>query len=355
MILNWCGVHHLFRYINRNKILIIMYHGVSEGSLLDSRWTQLPVSSYVSQIRYLKKYYRVLPLSQVAESLRTQQPLPTYTAVITFDDGLKNNKTVAFPILKRYKLPATIFLATGFINTERFLWPDKLFIHFQETKCKVLDLRNHGLEKQYLRTPKEKQAAFCFIVERLKVLESSEKKRLYSIIIKALGVPKLSSEATDYHALSWSEVSEMYSTGLIAFGGHTVNHEILSRLSDDSMRLEIRESCDSIQSTLRQDSICFAYPNGTERDFNEYTKSILREEKILCSVTTIEGLNSRDEDLLALKRVCVGNDMTTHRFALACAGFILWFNSKLNQSKQIVKSYFKSPQLTLNGVKNRFK
>jgi peptidoglycan/xylan/chitin deacetylase (PgdA/CDA1 family) len=332
-----------------------MYHGVTEGSSLYSRWTQLPVSSYVSQIRYLKKYYRVLPLSQVAESLRTQQPLPTYTAVITFDDGLKNNKTVAFPLLKRYKLPATIFLATGFINTERLLWPDNLFIHFQETKCKVLDLRNDGLGKQYLRTPKEKQAALCFIAERLKVLESSEKKRLYSIIIKALGEPKLSSGATDYHALSWSEVSEMYSTGLITFGGHTVNHEILSRLSDDSMRKEIRESCDSIQTKLIQDSICFAYPNGTEQDFNEYTKSILREEKILCGVTTIEGLNCRDEDLLALKRVCVGNDMTSHKFALVCAGFIPWLNTKLKQSQQMLRSYFKTPQLAQNSVSNRFK
>lgn len=99
---------------------IIMYHSISAGSPQN----KLAVSSasFERQMRFLKtNRYNVVSLEELAGLIRQKKNLPAKTIAITFDDGYGDNHDYAFPVLKKYGLPATIFLIANKIGE-----PDKL-------------------------------------------------------------------------------------------------------------------------------------------------------------------------------------------------------------------------------------
>src|SRR5690606_11379545 len=88
----------------------------------------LPAAVFETQMRYLNRHYRVMPLADLAGLLGTGRPLREPVAAVTFDDGYRDNYTSAFPVLRRLGVPATIFLATGYIGGDRVFWWDAVGI-----------------------------------------------------------------------------------------------------------------------------------------------------------------------------------------------------------------------------------
>ncbi|MBL7157119.1 MAG: polysaccharide deacetylase family protein [Candidatus Omnitrophica bacterium] len=109
--------------------VIIMYHSVGdETSTLDGYGQKLNVSpeTFAKQMKFLKmRDYNVIPLAEFIERIREDEEIPPGTIAITFDDGLKNNFLHAYPVLKKYNFPATIFVTTQFVGKKKFLtWED---------------------------------------------------------------------------------------------------------------------------------------------------------------------------------------------------------------------------------------
>ena len=284
-----------------------------------SCWWQLPFKKFKWQLEYLKKYYTVMHLRDVVGKIQRQEHLPDNVAIITFDDGFENNYSVAYPLLKELNLPATIFLTTDFIGKNQMLWPDKLFILFFETEVKEIDLRNFGLNISDLTSKKAKQKAFNLISNQLKALKLDKKQELISYIESILSKEKTSFSYSDnFKLLSWEQVNFMNETGLVHWGAHTCTHEILSQLDDGTLSEEIQKSCLRISSY--GENLLFAFPNGRKQDFDERAKVILQRLNVLCSLTTVSGLNSYSQDAYELKRIDVDNNMTRNRFKLFCSG-----------------------------------
>lgn len=105
--------------------VIIMYHSVGEkGTALDGYGDKLNVNteSFDKHMMFLKKFnYKVIPLREFIERIKKGEKIPQGTIAITFDDGVKNNFEEAYPILKKYNFPATIFVPTDFIGKDKFL------------------------------------------------------------------------------------------------------------------------------------------------------------------------------------------------------------------------------------------
>jgi len=120
----WLGVYRLWRHINRREALIITYHGILPGkSDVYTDRNCVDAAMFDRQMAFMSRHYNVVPLPDIVEWLSSARKLPRYTAAITFDDGFRNNFTVALPVLKKYRLPATVFLATGFVySMDRVLW-----------------------------------------------------------------------------------------------------------------------------------------------------------------------------------------------------------------------------------------
>lgn len=298
-----------------------MYHGVVKAPLQPFCWTQILETELDYQLRYLKKKYNVLKLSEVLSRIENKESLPDYTAVITFDDGYKNNYTVAYSILKELALPATIFLVTGCISDKTIYWVDQLYLSIKNTKEKEIDLKKYNLETYLLSSDTQKEYAFESIVEYLKKLPSDSKNSILNDILQNLKVNNDNS-TTDFDLLTWDEVKEMDKEGLVEFGGHSVTHNILSRLNDGDMEKEIMDSCRIIENRLGKKCLIFAYPNGTKEDFTKKTKEVLEKNSFYCGLSTISGLNRIDEDRYELKRIGIGAAMSIPRFKLLTSGTI---------------------------------
>lgn len=314
------GVHCLYRMWARRKILIVMYHGVIREKLPVPCWWQLPYDQFQWQIRYLKKHYKVMPLREVISSIQNGRPLPDNTAVITFDDGFENNYTTAYPLLKELNMPATIFIVTDMVGTQKCLWMDEVFMLFMAAKKTSLDLRNVGLDLYHLGSIIEKRQSKKIVSERLKSMSALSKDEALNEIRSQLGVgEEACKHAHNFRLMSWEQVDQIKSEGLVDFGVHSCTHEILSRINEAHLNYEIRHSCERLRS---MGPVIFAYPNGRRVDFTEQAKNLLACEGALCALSTISGLNHVDQDIFELKRVSIGEDTHRSNFKLATSGFI---------------------------------
>jgi peptidoglycan/xylan/chitin deacetylase (PgdA/CDA1 family)/glycosyltransferase involved in cell wall biosynthesis len=115
------GLARLWRWINRRRVLIVCYHGVTRHPGRrpdDPAGLQVRQARFAAQLAFLRRRYHVISLSDYAEARRRGRRLPDYTAVVTFDDGFRNFFTVAAPMLAARGLPATQFLITGRMRSD---------------------------------------------------------------------------------------------------------------------------------------------------------------------------------------------------------------------------------------------
>lgn len=303
-----------------------MYHGVVKEELSPFCWTQISEKKFEYQINYLKKRYTILKLSEVVHRMQNNLPLRRNTAVVTFDDGYKNNYTIAYPILKKMQIPATIFLVTGCIGKGSMCWPDILYSGIRDSREKEIDLRQFGLKQYPIRTLKEREKANEEIVQYLKSIPSDKKEVLLKEIIRRLRV-EINMKSNPFELLNWEEIKVMDQEGFIEFGGHTVTHNILSQMNVHEMEREMIESCRTIEGHLGKRCPWFAYPNGRKRDFNAKAKDILKANGILCGLSTIPGLNNSMDDLFELRRISIGSNTSNARFICLISGLLFRLKS----------------------------
>lgn len=278
----FCRVYGFIRsWLVERQVAIIAYHRV--GGVADYPWSLIPVSpqDFDRQVRYLRRTYRIISLEELSNSLGNLKALPPKTAVITFDDGYRDVYLNAFPVLKNYDIPATVFLTTGNIGTCNLFWWDKVGYVIWKTGLDALDLGELGI--YHLKSAGGRLQASRIIEKKLKNMPDEKRSEWIEALVRRSGVDiptKLGKELI----LSWDDVKEMSRNGF-SFGAHTVNHPILTRLPLEAARREIIESKMKIEAELDQEVDTFCYPNGEPGDFNGDIQEILKSSGFRCAVT----------------------------------------------------------------------
>ena len=93
----------------------------------------LSVDAFDAQLSYLARNYDPISLAELVDGLRGRRPLPPRPVVLTFDDGYRNNLLLAAPLLAKHHVPATLFVTTGLIGTDRWMWAyelDEMFLRY---------------------------------------------------------------------------------------------------------------------------------------------------------------------------------------------------------------------------------
>ncbi len=328
------GVARLMRRANRHRPAVLMYHGVVRD---DEKYVppwMVTESQFRWQMTYLASHHRVLPLSEVVTSLLEGRSLPPYSVALTFDDGFRNNYTIAYPILKEFGFPATIFLVTGYLDTDQALWPDVLFQLLHRTEVEYLDLSDLGDGRHGLRTPRDRWIVFSEMIEYLKNLPVGEKNWRLRELARRLRIDLETIVRNEHDAcalLRWSEVRAMAAEGLISFGVHTDTHEILTRLSLDEARRQIVISKQKLECQLGEPVRFFAYPNGRPGDFNEAIKQEVKKQGFTCAFASTGGLIGYPFDPFALERLGISRDMSRSYFKFKLSGGVAWFDKRLRR------------------------
>jgi peptidoglycan/xylan/chitin deacetylase (PgdA/CDA1 family) len=329
-------IHHLSRHLLRHKLFILTYHGFTENPDRGNGWNDdgkhVWIRNFEAQIKYLMKYYRPVSLSRWLEEAKNGGRRLPYSVVLTFDDGYRSNYSLAFPILKKYGVPATIFLATDFVAQHHFLWTDRL--EYAVLNCAPgqypLDLRDGAAAIPVdCRSRDGAIASLKNLKSLLKKMAPSRRDSCLEKIEALLGRPLTAQNTSpEYAPLDWNHLKEMASEGLVSFGSHTHSHAILSRCGEAEVRTELARSRDLIEKNTGAESRLFCYPNGQAGDFNESTRKALVEGDFSCGLTTVEGVNDRLSDAYELKRVGVRDQTDFIEFAMTLSG-IKWFFSEM--------------------------
>ena len=280
---SFLGGDRLSWAMRRGSLRILCYHGLCDDELAGSSWVPgyfVARSAFDAQLRYLQRCTQVLPLAEAFARLRDGS-LPPRAVSITFDDGYANNLLLAYPILRNYGLPATIFLSTAYIESGE-LYP---FL-----KLKLIRLSGCGEEadgRKYKDCPIED--LMPWIDQRWPAVEKTltgDQRRMLR--------PLTTQEVRDADH------------ELIEFGAHTHTHCILGNESRERREQEIGSSIDKVQQWTGRPVLLFSYPNGERGDFGEVDKELLRAKGIQAAVTGIAGANGRRFEPLELKRYPVG-------------------------------------------------
>lgn len=295
-LMHGTGAFAPFRMLNRNKTLILMYHRFRETA--DGISTS--ARCFTEQLDYLAEHYRFVSLSELAGYLKSGRPIPARLAVITIDDGYRDCYDIAFPILRERNIPATTFVVTDFVDQATWLWTDKVRYLTASAAGPLLEatIENHplriALDGRYSRLKGAER-----VNTKLKLISDEAKEDAICEIAESLGVQLPNVPPKEFLPLSWEQIREMDSS-CIEVGSHTVTHPILTRISAEKLRYELRESRARLESVLGHKVELLGYPNG---DHNSSVQQEAVRAGYNCAVTADYGLNNGRTNLLALKRI----------------------------------------------------
>jgi peptidoglycan/xylan/chitin deacetylase (PgdA/CDA1 family) len=294
------GLHN--KLCPRRKIVILCAH---EGILLPR------------YINYLYKTCKIISLDDFLEIHRGNAAIPDNAVVLTFDDGYRDNYTEVYPILKKYKIPATIFLTVKMIGTGKVLWWSKVRFAIMNTKRQFAQMNT---KRWKLNTPRNREQTTQELCKLLKEMPEQPRNHRIDELITSLDVKV--DEKKLPQMLTWEQVKEMSDNG-ITFGAHTLNHTMLTKIPLEDARKEISGSKRVLEEKIQKPVKYFAYPYGTETDYNEDIKNIVRESGYACALTFIAGYGDHNSDIFTLGRMALYVKKPELEFMLSSLRWIL--------------------------------
>jgi|CXWL01.1.fsa_nt_gi peptidoglycan/xylan/chitin deacetylase (PgdA/CDA1 family) len=314
-ILYALGLLQLWQSITlKRRAVILMYHRVltleerarsgSHPAIMVDRET------FAEQMAVVKRRFKVLSLEEFADRMSRKIPFDDSSCLITFDDGWMDNFTNALPILRKYELPAVVFLPVNFIGRNRLFWQEAL-VHL--LVLAVMTARKDPARETRLRDlidPIGLGEIFdvCHDDPRPHVVEATSKNRkgLTPSVVEAtltnlrieLRVENGDSTGIDSF-MNWEQVDTMSRQG-IEFGGHGAEHRLLSQMPIAEAREDIQLSKEVIDLRLKCGTPTFSYPRGY---WNPEVAGLVRESGFRLAFLAQGRSVSCDDNPFALQRI----------------------------------------------------
>lgn len=281
---------------SNGRLLILMFHRVHPKP--DPLFPhEIDASTFDAMCRWLAAWFNVLPLREAARRLRDGTLAPR-AAAITFDDGYADNLTAAWPILARHRLPASLFVTTGFLGGGR-MFNDSITETLRRTERTEVDLSGlRGLGRYALTSPALRRKAIVDIVKSVRYEPQADREAFAGEIASRAGVRELPKDLM----MTPEQVRLIHRQGM-DIGAHTLTHPILARVDETTMRREIIGGRDALVDLIGAPVPLFAYPNGKPYvDYSPTSLRIVREAGFEAAVTTSQGAADRHSDVHQLPR-----------------------------------------------------
>ena len=266
-------------------VRVLMHHGVGAG---------YGAQALDEQIAWLKARHPILPYPEVADRLRNHRPLPDFAIVLTFDDGLRNNLTEAFPVLQKHQVPATFFVCPALIGTGQWIWT-------YEVRERLKRLSTAELQALGTRCADK---PFDTIEQAARWMKQQPNDRrfeaLEAVRSATAGFQVTDAHRREYDLASWEEL-QVLDRRLITIGSHTQTHPILSSLTDAQIEEELKQSKDALlaRGLMDEGTALLCYPDGNHDD--RVLASAQRHYVAACS--TKKGVVTASSPLHAMPRI----------------------------------------------------
>jgi peptidoglycan/xylan/chitin deacetylase (PgdA/CDA1 family) len=217
------------------------------------------------QLRYLRRAFTIVPLVEFAASMAAPRVAgERRRAAIMFDDGLRSNVLVAYPILRALGIPATFFVCPGLIEERRWLWTHEARRRLQFAGPRLRE--ELGAE---LDAPAEVEA----FVQWMKEIDFPHRTRVEARLRDATAAFRPSERDREAFDLAgWDELRSL-DPSIVTVSSHTMTHPVLPSMSAAQIEAELRDSRRMIEAKLARPAELFSYPNG---DADERTLACVR-------------------------------------------------------------------------------
>lgn len=314
--LYWTGLLQLWQRLTlRQRAVVLMYHRVltDEEQARTASHPAIVVSrdTFARHMALLKRRFTVLSAAELADRLDRKIPLPDSSCVITFDDGWRDNFTNALPVLAGLGLPALVFLPINYIGRPRVFWQEALTHLLLRAVARVRQspeagprltalLSPLGLEHALDVTGEDPRRSIIAMVGAQKQWPRQTIEALVAGLGAELGV-RLEELAAIDGFIDWDQARAMAQQG-VTFGGHGVEHLLLTQVSSDEALREIRGAKEALEANLPPPVATFSYPNGfvTEKIVEQ-----VRESGYRLAFITKRGPVSCSDDPLTIRRLNV--------------------------------------------------
>jgi peptidoglycan/xylan/chitin deacetylase (PgdA/CDA1 family) len=292
-----------------SNLKILCYHGITNtisNGIENYSGKHIDEKIFYQQISFLKQNCSVISMDEVVEIILKKKTWPKNPIALTFDDGFKNNIEVAAPILQDLAAPATFYICPGMVGGDEIFWVDKVEACINLTKEKSITLDLNGDKEFFLTSLQAKINSVQRIKNFCKNIHSTSKDKVIEELINKCGINPNSTFAKNYEIMNWDEVNELNKSSLFSIGGHSNHHEIFTQQDRVAIRDDIQDSLKKLEFHLGQATKHYSYPEGQLNHFDEFVIDQLKECKIKCCPSSVEGSNHGAIDLFRLKRYMVG-------------------------------------------------
>ena len=321
--LNAIGGFALLRWMHRTQVPILCYHSVlpqPAPPMIAMSGLHIDARKFRRHMEFVARHYKVVPLSDVIQAMHSDAPLPEGSLVLTFDDGYANNLHVAAPILEQLGLPATIFIATDYVGTERLYWWDELPLLIARGEGRKIDAA--GWKPLDLTTPVGVQKAFSLGHSLLATADLATRRSCLSALEHAVGGQHESSLVDALRPATWDELRS--APGSIHFGGHTASHRLLDGIDIETATADCTRCREELRLQLGLDGeLPFCYPQGR---WTPEVKTMLRSLGFntalwATDVRAEERLFDGSSDVMQVPRIGVHSAMDVNILSANAAGF----------------------------------
>jgi peptidoglycan/xylan/chitin deacetylase (PgdA/CDA1 family) len=310
LALHYSGARELLSTVQRRavggrRVLILSYHRVvadfAEEAKRSLYTLNIEQQTFRRHLEVLQESHDVVSLDEALSVLDETQKAARDVAVVTFDDGYRDVYQHAFPVLRDLRIPAVVYVPSGFIGTGRRLGHDRLFAALRRMRERgigpmAVGAGNPG--ERWLIDALEGYAPPEVALERLIARHPTPGLlRLADALDDRLGLSAYRPPEGEL-PMTWEMLREMEASGIVA-GAHTAEHTVLTNQRLDDARREIALCKAALEKGLRRPVKHFAYCNGY---YSAGVAQALKAEGFVSAVTTEDMPNAPGVDPFALKR-----------------------------------------------------
>jgi peptidoglycan/xylan/chitin deacetylase (PgdA/CDA1 family) len=290
----------------------LIYHriGDANGTPFDDGLWSATAEDFDRQVRWLRSNFDVIVPGDIPDAMRCPKGRHV---LITFDDGYRDNFTVAYPILRTHGVRATFYVVTGFIDSPRLPWWDEIAWMVRTSKGSEISVPTF-LPSSVSYDEPHREHAVRELLHAFYRLPDERTGVYLDAIAEATGTGRYTGEVGRDMWMTWDMVREMAASGM-SIGGHTVTHRVLSRMTADEQWREIAGCARRLEEELRMPMATFSYPVGLKDCFDVRTRDCLRRAQVQTAFSYYGGIRSFSHwDDFDIRRIGIERDTTFDEF-----------------------------------------
>ena len=297
----------------KHAALILSYHRINTKEFISKNCVMAGMyvsdKTFEAHMIWLKKYFEIVSLNNLITKINKNQKWNYPLCAITFDDGWFDNYKFAYPILRKYNIPATIFVVGNRLNNSI---PDCYHLLFEIiTNSRKIPFNLTGIKQIYkiiTTSKKDKVEKARMAVNILRTLTHNDFDIVYGKLIDYCYDRLDMKEINEKHkALSWKELNEMQNHD-INFGYHSKSHYMLTHVPIDKLSAEIEMPYKEAYNNGIELSRFFCYPDG---QYNDIIIQRLKDKGYKGAVSLKCGLNNYDTNPYVLRRINIHEDVSS--------------------------------------------